>query len=141
MYRVAAAAGCLVGLALLSCRSNGGGMSARRQADEAVWRASVDNGDKPGIGIVLVQRGDEVTGTFYLLDPEKPDDFEAGRGRPMEAIRWKGREIQFAVDLGGGQRVREILRLVDPLVGGSARATLRAEDADWVTELTFHRER
>jgi hypothetical protein len=37
-----------------------------------IWRASVDHGDKPGIGIELHEAANQLSGFIYLLDPNRP---------------------------------------------------------------------
>lgn len=92
------------------------------------WRASVDNGDKPGIGIELVRTSDGVRGWMYLLDPNKPRDFAAGSRRRMEIHQASDREIHFAVQWLPTQREELVLRLSSPLAGKSVHGVLRSAD-------------
>jgi hypothetical protein len=92
------------------------------------WRASVANGDKPGIGIELSLAGSEVSGFMYLLDPNKPHDFKAGSRRPMDIHQAKEREIWFAVNWFPDLHDEMVLRLTAPLSGNSVHAILQSAD-------------
>ena len=92
------------------------------------WRASVDNGDKPGIGIELTQTNDGISGWLYLLDPNKPHDFSGGSRRLMEIQKATDREIRFAVQWLPTRRDEMVLVLASPLTGRSVSAVMRSQD-------------
>jgi len=73
---------------LLSCQKVG----------TRVWRASGDNGDKPGIGLELRMDAQEISGYAFLLDPDSPHDFShTGLRRPMTVISQSPNEISFRI--------------------------------------------
>jgi hypothetical protein len=73
---------------LLSCQN----------VDTRVWRASGDNGDKPGIGFELRKHAEEISGFAFLLDPDFPNDFShTGFRRAMTFISQSPNEIRFRV--------------------------------------------
>ena len=43
----------------------------------AIWEWSEAYGDKPGIGLRFSVSDSATAGTFYLLDPQKPNDLSA----------------------------------------------------------------
>ena len=108
-------------LVLVGCSSVGTPSADR-------WRASVDNGDKPGIGIELLQTPNGLSGFMYLLDPNKPNDFGAGVRRPMEIHDSTEREIRFSVQFPPGPREDMLLRFARPLSGAHIRGELQSVD-------------
>lgn len=94
----------------------------------STWRASVDNGDKPGIGIELTRDKATLTGRMFLLDPERPKDFTAGSERPMQIHRFNDTEIYFAVDWEEDIHNEMILRLSSPLQLQNIRGVLQSTD-------------
>jgi len=92
------------------------------------WRASVDNGDKPGIGIELTRRKEELIGRMFLLEPDRPQDFAAGSSRPMQIHRATDTEIHFALDWQPNVRDEMILRLSSPLQGKRVHGVLDSVD-------------
>lgn len=92
------------------------------------WRASEDNGDKPGIGMELVRTAGGVHGWMYLLEPGKPHDFAAGSRRRMEIHHANDREIRFAVQWLPEQREELVLSLASPLAGRAVHGVLRSAD-------------
>ena len=62
-----------------------------------VWRASEDNGDKPGIGYELRVANGAVAGDAYILDPDHPRDFARGKRAAMTIVEQSPREIIFRV--------------------------------------------
>jgi len=100
--------------------------SASREA--AMWRASVDNGDKPGIGIELTRHAGALSGRMLLLDPNRPHDFGAGRPFPMQIRQSTETEIRFAVAWPPTLHEELILKLNSPLGSSGVRGTL--SDAD-----------
>lgn len=76
-------------LVLLSCQKVG----------TRVWRASGDNGDKPGIGLELRRDAKEISGFAFLLDPDSPHDFShTGLRRAMTVVSQSANELVFRVD-------------------------------------------
>jgi hypothetical protein len=75
-------------LVLLSCQKVG----------TRVWRASGDNGDKPGIGLELRRDAKEISGFAFLLDPDSPHDVShTGLRRAMTVISQSPNEISFRI--------------------------------------------
>lgn len=95
-----------------------------------VWSASVDNGDKPGIGLRLVQSQRGFSGAGYLLDPEHPHDFSRGSKRKIDVISSTTEEIRFKIDWGDGMQRSYVLRFDAPLESSPVNGTLREESAD-----------
>lgn len=75
----------------------------------------MDNGDKPGIGIELTRAGDSITGTMYILDPNKPGDFSAGSRHSMKMQKASERELHFSVEWKADVRDDMVLLLNAPL--------------------------
>ena len=92
------------------------------------WRASVDNGDKPGIGIELTRRAETLTGRMFVLDPNHPKDFSAGSARPMKIHRFTATEIRFAVDWKPDVHDEMLLRLSSPLQDERVHGVLESVD-------------
>lgn len=61
------------------------------------WRASDQNGDKPGIGYELRNEDGRITGEAYILDPDFPHDFSHGRRAAMTVVEQSPKEITFRV--------------------------------------------
>ena len=76
-----------------------------------VWRASNDNGDKPGNGIELTLRGGKIHGQFFLLAPEKPHNFEAGHSFPITILERRAEELVCEVTFGSPQAEKFTLKL------------------------------
>ena len=91
----------------------------------AVWVASEANGDKPGFGFKLIEETGQISATFFLLDPNKPHDFEAGRPFPTEIIRSRKSELHFVVRLEDNRKEEFVIQLQRPLRGDLVNATLR----------------
>ncbi len=92
-----------------------------------VWKAFVANGDKPGVGFCLTQRDSEISGDFFLLDPNKPGDFKAaGRRAAMKIARTTDTEIHFTVVLGT-QVDNLVFKFHGPLAGEKVEAILQDE--------------
>jgi hypothetical protein len=115
--------------------------AVKQSTVRTVWRASTDNGDKPGNGIVLVEDGGRINGTFFLLDPNKPHNFKAGRAFPTEVVQAREGELRFVVRLGDNQKDEFAIVLQGPLTGKRVNATLRDILGERnPTALTFVRE-
>ena len=62
-----------------------------------IWRASTENGDKPGIGMEIRRAGHDPTCLVFLLDPNFPHDFSKGRQCPT-AITFQSKDaMEFTV--------------------------------------------
>ena len=68
-----------------------------QHASSHIWRASEDNGDKPGIGFELKKEGAKITGVAFILDPNFPHDFTHGLKHDMLLLQRSPQEIQFLV--------------------------------------------
>lgn len=64
---------------------------------DGTWRASTKNGDKPGVGIELHRKGAELSGAFFVIDPNRPHEFRSGISFPMRIDKDSGNEIIFTV--------------------------------------------
>jgi hypothetical protein len=65
--------------------------------DAQVWRASTENGDKPGIGYELRKEKGTVAGYGYILDPDHPHDFSHGKRAAMIIAEQSPNQIVFRV--------------------------------------------
>jgi len=77
----------------------------------AVWRASNDYGDKPGNGIELTMEGKDISGRFFILEPEKPHNFDAGRAFPLRILERRATELVCEVRFNATQTDRFVLKL------------------------------
>jgi hypothetical protein len=93
-----------------------------------VWQTSTDNGDKPGIGIRLIGYEGQISGTFFLLDPDKPHDFSKGRAFPTQVVHTTQFDFRFLVRLNETQKDEFVITLEGPLKGRRVKATLRDLD-------------
>src|ERR1035437_6288981 len=112
------------------------GLAGCAKGKPAVWEWSEDNGDKPGIGLALGVSGDATTGTFYLLDPQKPHDLSsAGQIVRLTDLQRHGRTLTFTVTLAsdGGQHKESLVLELDGdlagAVGANVIGTLRSAEA------------
>lgn len=83
----------------------------RMSFSPSVWRASNDYGDKPGNGIELVLTNGVISGTFFILEPEKPHNFDAGRAFAIEIVERRERELVCQVRFSLSQTDKFILKL------------------------------
>jgi hypothetical protein len=72
-----------------------------------VWRASMEDGDKPGIGFELQKKAGKITGVAYLLDPNFPHDFSHGMKCLMTIISQSPKEVRFLVPWS--EKIKETL--------------------------------
>ena len=115
---------CSLIVAALGCapqRSTNRGVGETR----STWVASKASGDKPGFGIKLEENVGKVSGTFFLLDPNKPHDFNAGKSFPTEVVRTTETELRFVVHLDDGRKDEFVVSLQGALRGSGINATLR----------------
>jgi hypothetical protein len=61
------------------------------------WRASDENGDKPGIGYELRNDNGKIACDAYILDPDFPHDFSHGRRAAMKIMEQTPTEITARV--------------------------------------------
>lgn len=103
------------------------------------WQASEDHGDKPGTGFKLkVANGRVVSGRFYLLDPEHPQDFQRKWSVPIRITASDSNSVQFEFDLGPAQKKRLSLRFLKSLEQEPVEADLRDESGTSIpTRLKF----
>src|SRR5690349_14978624 len=104
------------------------GCSSIHSTTTATWRASVDNGDKPGVGIELTRRTETLAGRMFLLQPDRPHDFASGSPRTMQIHRATDTEIRFGVNWLGDIPDEMILRLSSPLQGQRVHGVLESAD-------------
>lgn len=108
-------------LGLCSCSQD-----HRAVIETGTWRASNDHGDKPGNGIELrVDKTGELQGRFFLLQPEKPNDFLAGVSLPMAINQHTANEVLFSVDFGNGQIDRMKLSFPGGIAGNICEGVLQ----------------
>jgi hypothetical protein len=69
-----------------------------RPVEGQTWRASDDNGDKPGLGYELRNDNGKVSGDAYIIDPGFPHDFSHGRRAAMTLVKQSPGEITFRVE-------------------------------------------
>jgi len=104
------------------------GCSSVRPSAGSTWRAFDTNGDKPGTGIELSHTPRSITGFIYILDPNKPGDFDAGSRRRMVIRASSEQEICFSVHWFPDLKEDLVLRLATPLTGGSVHGVLQQAD-------------
>ena len=103
------------------------GCESLNTKSSGTWRASVENGDKPGVGIELNCTTNGIAGFMYLLDSNKPHDFTAGERQPMQIHQTTEREIRFEATFAGVHD-EMVLRLAKPLGGNLFHAVLQSAD-------------
>lgn len=94
----------------------------------STWRASEDNGDKPGIGIEIQQHEGRTKGRIFLLEPEHPHDFGAGVARDMMIQRVTATAIWFRVAWSPEDHEELILRFPSELRGRRVVGILETVD-------------
>lgn len=77
----------------------------------SVWRASNEYGDKPGNGIELTARGNEISGRFFILEPEKPRNFDTGRSFTIRILERHVRKFVCEVKFNANQIDKFVLTL------------------------------
>ncbi len=113
----------------------------RIAAETGTWRASNDHGDKPGNGIELrVGKTGEFQGRFFLLRPEKPNDFLAGVSLPMAISQHSANEVLFSVDFGNGQIDHMRLSFPHRITGNTCEGVLQDQGGgDAPIRFVFHK--
>lgn len=76
-----------------------------------VWRASDDYGDKPGSGIELELNSGKLSGRYYILEPEKSDDFASGGSFPMTLSKRSSTEFICEVSFNPAEVDKFVLKL------------------------------
>ena len=107
-----------------------------------MWRASNDNGDKPGNGIELTLHDSNILGRFFLLEPEKPHNFDAGIAFPIRILERRPHELVCEVRFSPTQLDKFVLKLPESFPQGKFDATMvDAEPGDTPIKFTFKRVR
>ena len=89
------------------------------------WRASVANGDKPGIGIEIARTDNKIAGSMFILDPNKPNNFSAGLKMPILILKFSDEEIQFEVKGYEISVDKFVLDFDEPLSNKTVHAVLK----------------
>ena len=96
-------------LVLSGCAKKSSGND--NSSGQKYWKAFTKGTDKPGIGFILVeQNGTIINGFFYILNPKKPGDFDAGAQMAMQDIAKVEFGIKFSVKLTDGQLMKSQLK-------------------------------
>lgn len=104
------------------------GCSTTTPVPNSTWRASEDNGDKPGIGIEIQQYDGRTKGRIFLLDPEHPHDFGAGSPVDMMIHRVTPTAIWFSVAWSPDHHEELIVRFPSELRGRRVVGILETVD-------------
>jgi hypothetical protein len=97
-------------------------------AEPTIWRGSIDNGDKVGIGLEIVVGGKPDTASLWLLHPDHLDDFSAGRRVPTKILRWDSGDLILKVEWKAGQSEELIIRFQTELKGERVQASMSGTD-------------
>ena len=81
------------------------------QSVTGVWRASNDYGDKPGNGIELELSAGQLSGKYYILEPEKSDDFSSGVSFPLTLTKRSSAESMCEVPFNPAEVDKSVLKL------------------------------
>ena len=104
--------------AVVGCRVQKEHASQQVQSPQKmVWRASTENGDKPGAGIELLVFEAEIQAKFYLLDTDKPHDFSAGVSIPAKLKSRNTSELRLVATFGQAQVEELVVKLYGELKG------------------------
>ena len=79
----------------------------------SVWRASVSNGDKPGVGFEIIEGGDGPSGSFFLSDPSQPPNFDTAFRIPMKLLKVSANEYHASVRASRGGTDELSIRFVN----------------------------
>lgn len=112
-------------LILVVCVIASGCVQPPARTGRVVWEASAENGDKPGNGIRLVESSGQLSATYFVLDPNKPRDFSAGRELPTDTVKANPTEVRFVVHLNTNETREIVVRFRGPLSGKSLNAIVR----------------
>ena len=93
----------------------GGCGSGKVQGD---WFAFTQDGDKPGVGILLSYADGVVhNGAFYILLPDFPGDTRHGLGYVMDDVHTEGNgTVRFSVSLIDGVNLRRLTYELVPVI-------------------------
>ena len=121
----------LITLALWGCALTNQRDQTGRRPRVNSWKGSIDDGDKPGIGLILSESAGEITGgTFYLLDPDEPHNFKAaGQTAQLRDIHKTTQGISFTFDLRERQETKSYTNFLvfsDQFTGNNVHAILTA---------------
>lgn len=118
------------------------GQQTKVRNPSGVWQASENHGDKPGLGIELVEHSGKIDVKFFLLDPNKPRNFTAGRELPTEVLVQSTLELHVAVHVDENRTDQFILNLESALNQERVNAKLRNVEPNTVpVDLMFVRRR
>jgi hypothetical protein len=107
-------------LALAAC--------SQRAPRTETWRWSDDEGGKPGHGMEITRTGSQLAIGMFILDPNKPHDFLAGRRAEAQLQRVESQDMYFTVDMPPARPLNLHLHLKSPLQGDTVQAEIG--DAD-----------
>ena len=72
-------------------------------SEERTWISTTENGCKPGIALVLIEKAGKATGgKFYILDPKHTRDLSKGLGYNFSNVRHEGKTITGDVSVIDG---------------------------------------
>ena len=109
---------------------------------QTVWLASIDNGDKPGVGVKLTETGgSQFNATVFLLDPNQPHDFKAGRAVRTKVLSSNSSELSLLVHYKKDQNEKLTIKFQGILNGNHVGAILTDDDGKGrPIELDFNRQ-
>ncbi len=103
-------------------------LAACHKEEKGDWQAYVDRGDKPPLGMELIRDSHGLSGAVYILDPNKPGDFNAGQHYPIQVQRERPQDVFFIVFFAPHQPDRVILTLKEPIAGPEFHAVMQSAD-------------
>ena len=116
--------------------------SKQSRQDRVTWQASIDNGDKPGCGIVLVEQAGQFSASFLVLDPDRPHEFACGRSLPTETTRIDENTLRIMVRLNATETDEMLAHLPSRFDGEKVTVTIQdAKNKDRSAEWVFVRQR
>ena len=104
-----------------------------------VWRASEANGDKPGIGYELIEDGDKTAGSFFILEPSHPHDFDLGMRVPMTINKLSATEYRAFIPNREGKSDEIEIKFCKTLDASIKVAVIKRVGDFSPQEYTFHR--
>jgi hypothetical protein len=98
------------------------------KGEKGLWRASVERGDKPGLGMELSREPKGLVGAIYIMNPDKPGDFSVAQRYPIEVQRERPQDVFFVVFFAPHQPDRVLLKLNGPIAGPHFHAVMQSAD-------------
>jgi hypothetical protein len=102
------------------------------QSKERTWVATTENGDKPGIALVLIEKAGNATGgKFYILDPNHPHALSKGKSYNLSNVKHSGKTITGDVSVidgsskTGTKEMHLTITLEGPFEGDRVRADVQ----------------